>query len=757
MRIRGIDLTGNRTAVIDKNGNTTVFEYDALNRLIKQTDPLNTTIRYEYEPRGLVGKRTDRNGGTVLFTYNSLGTIVTATDPAGKTIETTYNETSQPCTRKDRNGNTTTFEYDPLNRLIITRDPYGHETRRSYNYLGLVAAITDPLGNTRTFDHDPAGRLVKVTDPLGGTKQYTYDPAGNLISYQDEMERETGYTYDQLNRLKSTTNALGENYSYTYDENGNLRAEIDGEAKAHSYEYDKLNRIIQEIDRLGNTQSYTYDAEGNILSKKDFNGDQSEYFYDKLNRRIETRFANGETKRFEYDPAGNLVGAENGEKALSFAYDPVNRLTEASDGLLNETTRYAYDPAGNRIRAERKKANRITTYTYGKANELLSVTDPDGKTTGYRYDALGRETYRTTPNDVVTETVYDPAGRISAIKSYEKKRGHNTVLYSFAYLYNEAGEQTFRIDEKGEVMSFAYDEAGRIAEVRYPFESGKPETDFEQRLNFGLYPEEKTSTSRGNKRHGDGDEGMSFALPQVDNDHELKERLKERSVPRMGVYKKYRGLSSHEHPRWHVTPGEGATPFATRLNLDPETKNQLQDAYREINPYSRRFNDHQYQWTETFGYDTRNNLSTSANGWGRVDYSYDEAHRLKQTGNRNYLHDKNGNLIKEYLGEEDGPLSADYTYTPENRIAQIETHFEGFLPGQLEADSGVRYTYDALGRRSSRASYLSKSYGFSKQLEWNRESTETYLYEALSFDILVEYRDTEYEVNRRSRHFFPSF
>ncbi|WP_319562705.1 RHS repeat-associated core domain-containing protein [Marispirochaeta sp.] len=442
---------------------------------------------------------------------------------------------------------------------------------------------------------------------------------------------------------------------------------------------------------------------------------------------------------------------------MSFAYDPVNRLTEATDGLLNETTRYAYDPAGNRIRTERKKANRITTYTYGKANELLSVTDPDGKTTGYRYDALVRETYRKTPNDVATETVYDPAGRISAIKSFEKKRGHNTVLSSFAYLCNEAGEQTFRIDEKGEVMSFAYDAAGRIAEVRYPFESGKPETDFEQRLNFGLYPEEKTSTSRGNKRHGDGDEGMSFALPQIDNDHELKERLKERSVPRMGVYKKYRGLSSHEHPRWHVTPVEGATPFATRLNLDPETKNQLQDAYREINPYNRRFNDHQYQWTETFGYDTRNNLSTSANGWGRVDYSYDEAHRLTQTGNRNYLHDANGNLIKEYLGEEDGPLSADYTYTPENRIAQIETHFDGFLPGQLEADSGVRYTYDALGRRSSRASYLSKSYGFHKQLEWNRESTETYLYEALSFDILAEYRDTEYEVNRRSRHFFPSF
>ncbi|WP_319562708.1 RHS repeat-associated core domain-containing protein [Marispirochaeta sp.] len=52
---------------------------------------------------------------------------------------------------------------------------------------------------------------------------------------------------------------------------------------------------------------------------------------------------------------------------------------------------------------------------------------------------------------------------------------------------------------------------------------------------------------------------------------------------------------------------------------------------------------------------------------------------------------------------------------------------------------------------------MNTSYGFHKQLEWNRESTETYLYEALSFDILICYRDTEYEVNRRSRSFFPSF
>ena len=55
-------------------------------------------------------------------------------------------------------------------------------------------------------------------------------------------------------------------------------------------------------------------------------------------------------------------------------------------------------------------------------NELLSVTDPEGETTGFEYDSLGREVRRSLGNGVVTRTAYDPAGRVKAITN-EAPRG----------------------------------------------------------------------------------------------------------------------------------------------------------------------------------------------------------------------------------------------------------------------------------------------------------------------------------------------
>ncbi|ORC31237.1 hypothetical protein B4O97_17135 [Marispirochaeta aestuarii] len=741
------DLTGNRTAVIDKNGNTTVFEYDALNRLIKQTDPLNNTIRYEYEPRGLVSKRTDRNGGTVLFAYNSLGTIVTATDPAGNTIETTYNETSQPRTRKDRNGNITAFEYDSLNRLIITRDPYGHETRRSYNYLGLVAAITDPLGNTRTFDHDPAGRLVKTTDPLGGTKQYTYDPAGNLISYQDEMKRETGYTYDQLNRLKSSTNALGENYSYTYDVNGNLIRETDPEGSAYQYEYDKLNRLKKEINRLGAAQTYTRDPVGNLLSKTDFNGDLTAYTYDPVDRLINTSFADGSTKIYSYDAEGNLTSAENPEKQLAFSYDPVNRLSEVYDSSVDDTVRYTYDAEGNRLSTHWNEGNRTINRSYGKANELLTVTDPDGTTTAFTYDALLRETECKRPNDVVTETVYDPAGRITSIKNFEDKHWRDTLLSSFAYLYNAAGERRHQIDEEGNIETYQYDAVGRIAEAQYPFNSGKPAEDFDQRLRFGLYPEEGSSSSHNHGHGHHNDERYTFNLPRTP-DNDFINKLKDIAEPQEEVFRYYRKKKKDYHPRWRIQPGDGATRFAARLSLDQTSREQLRTAYQDLTGSRRHFDADPWVWTENFTYDSRNNLTSKANGWGAVPFSYNAANELTQAGERTYTHDANGNLTREALNE----VSADYSYTPENRIEQIETEIEAFMSHHCDGETGVRYTYDSLGRRSSRTAYTTKSnHGWHNEIEWNKESNQSYLYDGLSFNVLAELKDTQFRVDTHGR------
>ena len=59
-----------------------------------------------------------------------------------------------------------------------------------------------------------------------------------------------------------------------------------------------------------------------------------------------------------------------------------------TDADGKDVERYVYDPAGNIL--EKTVGGRKTTCTYDAANQLVSSTDADGKTTKYQYDAAGR-------------------------------------------------------------------------------------------------------------------------------------------------------------------------------------------------------------------------------------------------------------------------------------------------------------------------------------------------------------------------------
>jgi YD repeat-containing protein len=55
------DLNGNRLTVKDANFQITNYQYDALNRLTSESDPLGNTTTYAYDPVGLRQSLTDAN------------------------------------------------------------------------------------------------------------------------------------------------------------------------------------------------------------------------------------------------------------------------------------------------------------------------------------------------------------------------------------------------------------------------------------------------------------------------------------------------------------------------------------------------------------------------------------------------------------------------------------------------------------------------------------------------------------------------
>ena len=239
----------------DKNGNITLiennwgdrsYEYDKLNRLVRENDELlDQTVVYTYDNGGNILTKTyydyttDEIGtlkDTVTYTYDSVWKDKLLTYDGGTTI--TYDEIGNPLTyngytftwQKGRqlasasgNGYTITYKYG-ADGLRTEKTVNGFTTEYTY-VSGLLAAQTDGT-NTLQFYYAPddtclavsyngtmyyyiynlQGDVVKITNANGSTiVEYKYDTWGKVIAVTGSLGstlgalnpfRYRGYVYD---------------------------------------------------------------------------------------------------------------------------------------------------------------------------------------------------------------------------------------------------------------------------------------------------------------------------------------------------------------------------------------------------------------------------------------------------------------------------------------------------------------------------------------------------------------------------------
>lgn len=159
---------------------------------------------------------------------------------------------------------------------------------RTYNSRGLLTKQEDGRG-TLEYSYDKLGRETSLTDPQGKALSFAYDPEGDLT----EVKRPSGVTttnvFNDVGRLAETTSK------------------------------DESSTVLEAL-------KYAYDVEGNVTSRKDTRAEtETTYAYDKLGRPTSLT-----------DPQG---------KALSFAYDPEEDLTEVKRPI-GVTTTNVYNDAG---------------------------------------------------------------------------------------------------------------------------------------------------------------------------------------------------------------------------------------------------------------------------------------------------------------------------------------------------------------------------------------------------------------------------
>jgi YD repeat-containing protein len=170
------------------------------------------------------------------------------------------------------------------------------------------------------------------------------------------------------------------------------------------------------------------------------------YIYDPLNRLTEATYSDGTFYRYTYDAVGNRTSEATPFGTVTSTYDAANRLSSVG-GVA-----YTWDANGNLL------GDGVRTYGYNHANRLSQVVQ-GGDTYTFGYDGLGNR-YRQTANGSPTTFVLDTNAPLTQVLS----DGADTYLYGVSriaqvsatsreyFLGDALGSVRLLVDEAGEVV-----------------------------------------------------------------------------------------------------------------------------------------------------------------------------------------------------------------------------------------------------------------------------------------------------------------
>lgn len=464
---------GRLKRIINPDGSSMEFEYDAAHRLIQVADNVGNRIAYTLDPTGnvIAENAVDFFGilhaskSRIFNSSNQLYQDIGA--PSTGSATTTYGY--------DANGNLASVSgplnwssalfYDGLNRLRQTTDPSGI-TSYTFDVKDNVSTVTDPLGRVTTYTRNGLGDLVAEINSATGATTNTFDSGGNLKTSTDARGITRVFSYDELERVTKVeyrrAGIIAESELLTYDVGANGIGRMTGASNGDSsitWSYDPQGRVLSRTQTVGGVTknvamsysngrlasmtlpsghvvAYAHDSAGQLTALQvDGAPVVSGVTYEPLGPVNGWMWGNGTTQVVSYDQDGRFSGSTfNSGTGISQAvtYDLASRITSLSNTGGDNWT-YGYD-----------QMDRITSAQSSSAALAWS------------YDAIGNRQSQTGSlasgysSDNVT-LVYDVRGRLSSA----------TTQGTTTYLYNAVGERVRKSGSAGDVV-FVYDQSGHL-------------------------------------------------------------------------------------------------------------------------------------------------------------------------------------------------------------------------------------------------------------------------------------------------------
>ncbi|HLK58437.1 MAG TPA: RHS repeat-associated core domain-containing protein [Chthonomonadaceae bacterium] len=570
----------------------------------------------------------------------------------------------------------TAFGGGPLLSSVGVPDPSGSGNISTHPILydgsGRVSSLIDANGNQRAYAYNGGSTQVLVTDPNGNSVETWGQNLGNLgtdIGSTDANNQTDSAAYDPILQYYpiSVTNKNNQTATAAYDNAGNLLTvmgplRLDQNASlitSFLYDYSQFSLgRVSEVATTGKLSTlYTYYPNGLVqtIQSPDPSG---------MSLRVTTTYT--------YTQLGNIatvtVPAPNNQLGATVTY----------------TYNYTFDPLGNVIRTE-------------ALGEPLTVTDPMGNMTHFRYDAygnltsvidaLGNETdYVYNIADQCVQVIYPATGQTGPGRSY--------TLTTYRYpggsaqstaLYDESGNLVRQVNQTSGKEDETLGVSGSVHPTNFGFDAQYRTTQLSDgNHNATQYQYDNVGNLQKQSYPGaTGTTPYDIVQGTFDPNHNLKQRTDGRSLLTQYTY------ATDDDRLLQVDYQDG-----THRQVTYDLQGRVTYLMDSAGSYTYTYNDLDQVVSYTVSYNSP--LPQITIPPQTISYTYyPDGHRASMTavtGTYTYQYDLDGRLTDVSNPWQNG--SYHYNYDANSRlIEQQQYHFDTF------------YTYDAADQLTSLSNY----------------------------------------------------
>ena len=388
---------------------TTSYEYDAVENIVRRTDPRGNDLLHEYNQldqvvRELSREVTDGSG----IRYERL----TCYDGNDNVVRVNIENRDETGTLQANTHFTTIHEYEILNNRVRTCTESGDYTGTIPGGINLpvCTGLPDPNFITVEFEYDGNRTLIRFGEAAEGRQ-----PANTVTTL-----------YDERDLLFQTIRAAGDPNQSTiqcdYHANRNkivVREGLEDTPRVTISTYDGYNRAVSTTDPMGNVESYTYDANHNLISER--------------------------TDRDPNDLPGNNGHIRLYEKTN--LYDALDRLIQQEIEHFDLTTQ---TPIGD--------GKSVTITVWSDNSQVIERTNDNAHTSFFTYDTANRQSLAIDAKDNVTEYQYDlNSNVVTAIETDKSDTGAPDQFFTNSVTYDGLDRATSTTDNTGNTMTYRYD------------------------------------------------------------------------------------------------------------------------------------------------------------------------------------------------------------------------------------------------------------------------------------------------------------